>query len=362
VAHRRGAVAVDGAVDGAVSTQAWLRQRLDRGDASAHLRAASALERLPELAQAYTAGQIGLSQVDAAASVLPDMDPQALAAGAGKLLAEQATVHPPAVFARAAQRIRDHFHPAAADTRARRLSEGRWLSVARTFQGCVAVQGVLDPDGGKLLLATLGALTPPPATDDGRSAGTRRAEALLDLCRLAGSTLPVAGGDKPRVVVTLDWATLAGQPTPLTRPDERWAGATLGSGTPVSAETARRLACDATILPAVLGTAGEPLDLGRSTRMPSPALRRALVLRDGGCRFPGCDRPPEWSDAHHITPWAAGGPTNLANLILLCRHHHGLVHEGGWRIQLDVSTNTLTARTPNGRPHHLISGPRSHFP
>jgi hypothetical protein len=112
----------------------------------------------------------------------------------------------------------------------------------------------------------------------------------------------------------------------------------------------------------VLGTAGEVLDLGRGSRLPSPALRRALVLRDRGCRFPGCDRPPQWTDAHHIQPWATGGPTTLPNLILLCRHHHTLVHEGGWGIRLDTATNTATATQPDGQPHHLISRPRSQSP
>jgi hypothetical protein len=149
---------------------------------------------------------------------------------------------------------------------------------------------------------------------------------------------------------------------PLTGRDGRWAGATLGDRTPIGPATARRLACDATVLPAVLGSAGQVLDLGRSTRLVTPPLRRALVLRDGGCRFPGCDRPPEWTDGHHLVPWARGGPTDLANMILLCRHHHVLVHEGGWRITLHPDTNTVTATQPDGRHFDLIGQPRSQSP
>src|SRR6266545_4924504 len=122
---------------------------------------------------------------------------------------------------------------AAAAGRARQRLEERWLSVARTFDGAVAVQRVLDPDGGELLLATLNGLMPPPVAHDLRTPAHRRADALLDLCRLAANHTPTAGGEKPHVTVTIDWETLRGAGT-----------ATLGSGVPVTAETARRLACD----------------------------------------------------------------------------------------------------------------------
>jgi hypothetical protein len=359
VVHRRGAAGHDGAA----STHAWLRCRLRRGDAAAHLRAAAVLERVPEVAEAYARGEIGLGHVEVVARVLPDLDPAVVAAGAGKLLAEQAAMSCPRVLARAAVRIHDHFTPATAGERVRRLYEGRYLSVARTFGGAVAVQGLLDPDGGDLLIATLGALLPAPAAGDGRSAGMRRADALLDLCRLAaGAAAPAAGGVKPQLAVTVDWPTLTGTPTPLSTGDGRWSGATLGSGVPIGAETARRLACDAGVLPAVLGGAGEVLDVGRTARTVPPGLRRALILRDAGCRFPGCDRPPAWADAHHVHSWATGGPTALDNLVLLCRHHHVLVHEGGWQIRLHPDTNTVTATRPDGRAFDLISQPRSRAP
>ena len=88
------------------------------------------------------------------------------------------------------------------------------------------------------------------------------------------------------------------------------------------------MACDAKVIPAVLGGASEPLDVGRATRVIPPAIRRAVVLRDRTCRFPGCDRPQAWCDAHHVLHWSDGGPTSLQNLLLLCRAHHRSVHEG----------------------------------
>jgi hypothetical protein len=111
---------------------------------------------------------------------------------------------------------------------------------------------------------------------------------------------------------------------------------------------AGRLRAAIRLLPPALGGAPtQPLELGRTTRTVAPAQRNALVVRDGGCAFPGCDRPQGWCEAHHLRHWAHGGPTDLANLALLCWAHHRAVHEGGWQLGHD----------PDGRlqatpPHH----------
>jgi hypothetical protein len=349
-AHRRGAALVDGAA----STASWLRGRLHLGDASHQLRIAAAAREVDHVGEAYARGEISAEHVAVVAHVLPDLDPEVVAAGAGKLLAEQAAELTPQLLRRVAARIRDHFDAESADRRGAQRAQRRWLRVAKTFDGAVAVDGMLDPDGGELLLATLAALTPPPRPGDERTGERRRADALLDLCRLAGRHAPTAGGEKPHVTVTVDLPTL--QRSPAGR------GATLGDGTPLGAQAARRLACDAAVIPAVLGSAGEVLDLGRLARVVSAAQRRALVLRDRGCRFPGCDRPPGWTDAHHLVHWAQGGPTDLDNLLLLCRWHHVAVHEGQWRIHLDTHTNTATAVRPDGHPLDLTSRPPAHPP
>jgi hypothetical protein len=109
---------------------------------------------------------------------------------------------------------------------------------------------------------------------------------------------------------------------------------------PLSGAAARRLACDAEVIPVVLGGAGEVLDVGRARRTATPAQRRALRVRDGGCIGPGCERPPAWTKAHHLQHWADGGRTDIDNLCLLCTFHHDQVHHHGW---------TITMR--NGRPH-----------
>jgi hypothetical protein len=105
-------------------------------------------------------------------------------------------------------------------------------------------------------------------------------------------------------------------------------------GSVIAAETARRLGCDASVVPLLETAEGEPLALGRKTRTISPSLRRALKRRDGGCRFPGCTHT-RFVDGHHIRHWADGGETDLDNLVLLCRRHHTLLHEGGYRVVRD---------------------------
>jgi hypothetical protein len=190
-----------------------------------------------------------------------------------------------------------------------------------------------SPDGA---LRTAGATQyahdrPAPAASsgaDGRTAGQRRADALVEVCRLALNTgeLPDNGGDRPQVVVTVPFDPLR----------QALGVGTFDHGDRISAGAARRLCCDARILPAVLDGNGQPLDLGRERRLITGALRRALVLRDGGCAFPDCDRPPRWCDGHHVRHWADGGHTSLANAVLLCGYHHRLVHDpaAGWTVHI----------------------------
>jgi hypothetical protein len=144
----------------------------------------------------------------------------------------------------------------------------------------------------------------------------------------------IEGGERVALTVTLNYDTLRAALTDATPPDGTPRLALLGENTWVRPETARRLACDADLIPAVLGSASEVLDLGRKARLVTLALRRAVVLRDRHCAHPGCRRRARRCQVHHIEHWIHGGETCLENCVLLCARHHTLVHHGGWQIHM----------------------------
>jgi hypothetical protein len=146
-----------------------------------------------------------------------------------------------------------------------------------------------------------------------------------------------SGGDSYQVIVHVDAEALAGAD----------GGGQLDDGSPLHPETARRLACDASVV-RILERDGRPLSVGRRSRSVPPALRRALQSRDHCCRFPGCTQR-RFLHAHHIEHWAHGGPTELANLVQLCRFHHRLVHEGGYTLERTGRCGELCFRRPDGR-------------
>ncbi|NEE02198.1 HNH endonuclease signature motif containing protein [Phytoactinopolyspora halotolerans] len=140
------------------------------------------------------------------------------------------------------------------------------------------------------------------------------------------------------------------------------APAELTHGGPISSESLRRLACDADITTVLVDQHGVPLRVGRTERLVTPGIYTALIARDRGCAFPGCTRPPAWTQAHHIVHWADGGPTDLENLVLVCTHHHRVIHHGGWEVRLGTDGHPEFLpppwvdpdRTPrrNTRPRH----------
>src|SRR3954452_8443922 len=201
----------------------------------------------------------------------------------------------------------------------------RELSLRRKRTGMWELTGNLDDETGSRASALLDPLAQRRSTDEGpdlRSPQERYGDAFSDAIDLALNCpeLPRQAGERAHVMVTVSLEDLkSGVGTAL-----------LGDAGTISAAEARLHACDCKIIPAVLGAHSEPLDLGRVRRLVSPGLRRALYLRDRGCAFPGCHRPPRHCQGHHIRPWADGGPTELGNLVLTCAHHHRLLHRSGW--------------------------------
>jgi Domain of unknown function (DUF222) len=203
-------------------------------------------------------------------------------------------------------------------------------------------------EDGALLQAALLPLTSPdspePLADettgepgepgyDPREHGARCWDALIGLARhgLDTDRVPDSHGTQPRLALTLDYQTLA---TGLGAAGTPGVGVT-DDGTELSVAAVRRLACDADLIPAVLGTQGEVLDVGRAKRLVSTAIWTALVLRDRHCAFPGCRRPPVMCHAHHILHWLFRGRTKLENLVLLCGHHHRVIHHSPWDVRLN---------------------------
>ena len=315
------------AEDGAVSAAAWLATNtsMSRAAATRLVRAARLLREHDVTAAALASGVVTSVQVDTIAAVTRNRE-DLYSAGEAALLALAQTLGADA-FVKVARYWRSCADDALGNEDAFAVHERRHLHVSKTLFGTLRIDGELDLDGGETLLAALEAADASDL-DDGRTGGQRNADNLV---QIAASFLD--GGDddaRPEVACNLviDLDTLIGADRGQLHEVRR----ELQHLGPVAQETALRLACDASVIRAVMRGKSEVLDLGRSTRVVSRAQRRSLVLRDRGCVFPGCDRPPQWCDAHHIRHWAQGGPTDTGNLVLLCRRHHVLSHEGGWHL------------------------------
>ena len=290
---------------------------------------------LPAAAEAVSDGAIGAEHLEAIRRTMRDvpsrLDPQDRDV-VERTLVEAACELDPVAVGRLGRtllaRLDQDGRPPSDDAPPRPAgNELRWVTHG---DGGMVLKGRLGAEGAALLTTVLSPLAKPrPAADgvsDPRTQAERQGDALVEALRLAANSeeLPSEGGERPTVVVTMPLQTLR----------EQLDAALPGDTALIPAWMARRLACDCGVIPAVLGSAAEPLDLGRKTRTVSTALRRALVLRDHGCAFPGCTTPARWTDAHHVHHWADGGSTALENLVLLCGTHHDLIHHSTWTIQM----------------------------
>jgi len=209
------------------------------------------------------------------------------------------------------------------------VAELRELKISSGGEGMVSVNGYLDSAGAAVLRKALEPLARKAGKDDRRERKQRLADALVELA---------AGGKPAQIQVTASVETLmglAGAPA-----------AEMEFSLPISAKTVERMACDCSVVRVLMGADSAVIDVGQATRKISPAMRRGLNARDGGCRWPGCDRPAYWSEGHHLLHWIKGGPTELDNLVLLCYHHHRKVHEGNWQLVKCDDGRLLTIAPP----------------
>jgi len=326
--------------DGACRSCAhWLSWRigLDLGAAREKVRVARALEKLPRVSEALRRGQISYSKVRALTRVATPESEQKLLETARFATASQVER-----IVRAWRRV----DAVAELQQARRQNARRSLDTFTDEDGMLVVRARLTPEVGAAFLRAIEAAEERLyRKEDGNiSAETSPRERRDALGLVAESAL--GGGldtghraDRYQVVVHVDEAVLADPSQP--------GRSHLQDGVSVSAEIARRIACDASKVVMRHGADGGVLDVGRKTRTVPPALRRAMEQRDETCRFPGCDS--KVCDAHHLEHWANGGETKLSNVYEFCRRHHGCLHEGGFRVEL-LPDGELRFFRPDGRP------------
>jgi hypothetical protein len=313
---------------GVKSCAHWLNFKcgIALGAAREKLRTAHALERLPEIRSAMTAGRISYAKVRAMTRI-------ADAGNEGYLLnvALHGTAHHVEELVRNYRRAKD----AQELSREARQHRDQTLWMTTEDDGSLVIRGRVPAEIGALFRRALELAEDSLPIDKNVSAETssedlhrsrkRRVEALALMAEsfLARGPQDLSGADRQQIVVHVDAETLK---------HDHAGRCELDHGPAMAAEAARRLACDAGIVPIIENGQGEPLNIGRKTRTIPPGIRRALKARDKGCRFPGCTFI-RYVDGHHIRHWAHGGETSLANLVTLCRFHHRLVHEGKVEIQ-----------------------------
>lgn len=312
------------------STTHWLNYRCGVGMNAARekVRVAKALPDLPMIREAFAAGRLSYSKVRAMTRVATPANEEYLL-----MIGIHGTAHHVERLVsktRKAERLQE-------EETAEAIYENRSLSFRYDESGAMIISGRFSAEQGALIAKALEmamdqafVASRPDRSDAPENGGdvtaetsARRADALVAVAEtfLANPAHAGSTGDRYQVVVHVT-AETSGNDSSITGPH-------LEDGPHVTAETSRRLGCDCNVVPIREDEFGEPLAIGRRSRSIPPAISRALRARDGGCRFPGCTHS-RFVDGHHIVHWADGGETSLDNLVLLCRHHHRLVHEGGF--------------------------------
>ncbi|MET0895169.1 MAG: DUF222 domain-containing protein [Acidimicrobiia bacterium] len=341
----------DWAADGALGAAPWLRSwaGMSRYASKQLVRSARVAREHEAVGTALRAGAMSTGQLDVLARATRGRT--ALLERDVELLVDIASRFSVDDFATAMAHWRSAADDEMAADDANLAFHERTLSWLTTLDGRFELRASLDADGGATVIKALEALDCPDAelidggpADGPRTLGQRLADGLVQLCAESLGDRERSGHATPGVDGLIDVERLTARPRGRADGSLGDLAAWLrdrcelaGVG-PIARDAMVRLACDAAVGRIVMRGRSEVLDVGRRTRVVPRALRRAIELRDVHCTFPGCDAPLRWCDVHHLVHWADGGTTDLDNCTLLCRRHHVLTHEGGWRL----------ARRPDG--------------
>jgi len=342
---------------GLISCAHWLNWKcgIDLGTAREKVRVAHALKDLPQISLEFRHGRVSYSKVRAMTRVATPKNEDYLLSIArhGTAVHVERLVHNYRKVKRIDALDRENTRHAQRELHWYVDDDGYWVLRGRlTAEQGALVQTVLEQameeDFREQQGVPAGISSTEPVDEihsHPEPISMRRADALVRMAQGYSSQATSNSGDRFMVHVHTDIETL--------KQDGTGGEAELEEGGNISAETARRVSCDAGLVHWVEDSDGEPLSIGRKSRTIPPAIRRALQRRDGGCRFPGCTNS-HFVDAHHIQHWADGGDTAMENLVLLCRHHHRLVHEGGFGIRKSTLgaiefSNPAGASIPTGQ-------------
>ena len=315
--------------EGFVSPQHWMRVNLHMtcGASGDRIAVGQQIHNIPESHQSLLAGEIGYAHMAHIARTAVAIEESGTNTRFDETpLLQKARELPVGRFIDFCHHMRHAGDPVGyADEEAQKV-ELRSLTLRKGEGGMVWVRGVLDPEGAAVLRTAIESLARRNGKGDDRTHDRRFADAVVELAShsLDNALVPQHGSVRPHLNINTTLETLlkqAGAPA-----------ADLEFSLPISAEAVERLACDCGVTRILLGSDSMVIDVGREKRVISPAQRKALNVRDKGCRWPGCDRPATWTEGHHLDHWLRGGLSDLGNFVLLCHRHHWMAHEGKWQV------------------------------
>jgi len=321
--------------EGSATPYDWIRINchLTSNTVSDRVSVGERMSELPQSVQAVQERQIGFAHL---AVMARTADAVGKAFDETKLL-PLAREYSPGKFHYKCLHYRHSVDPQAYAQEQEEQAQHNRIDLSTGEDGCLLLNGVLDPVGGAAVRTALEPLARKSGEHDDRLLPQRYGDALVELA---------SGGRPANIQVTATIETLKGLAGA--------AGAEMEFSLPISSASLQRMACDCSVTRVLLSQESVVVDIGRSRRMITGPARKALNARDGHCRWPGCERPASWCDGHHIVHWIEGGTNEPNNLVLLCRRHHRMVHEGGWQLvkcddgQIITLAPTITFGLPRG--------------